>query len=180
MVIQFSKELEEALHGDKAVLNYLELVHNDFINGNKTALFNVLQLCAQYQAVIPDWASDEILKMGGRIDRGELKDLNEAFGWEGENLATRKRRARLEQNSNAVLGLLQKHRLAGDSLNADDIFQTVAEELKISRRDVEDIYKLYGQFIKKLPRGNPDNIIHGIFNSQMPFIRRYGRAILKD
>ena len=91
MVMNISKELEEAIHGDTAVLHYLDHEHNDFITGNKTALLHVLQLCAQYQAVIPDWAADEILKMSVKIDRGEIKDFNEAFGWEGENLATRKK-----------------------------------------------------------------------------------------
>ena len=75
---------------------------------------------------------------------------------------------------------MQKYRLEGRTLNADDILQTVADELKISRRDVDDIYNTNRQFIKNLPKGNPENVTHALIHGQMPFIRLYGRAILKD
>ena len=79
-----------------------------------------------------------------------------------------------------MLGLLQKYRLDGLSFNADEILQTIADELGISRRDVNDIYKNKGQFIKALPRGNPENINYGFGNMEFAASRRFGRAVLKD
>lgn len=178
--MQLSKEIEEVIHGDKAVLHYLEICRLCFIDGDKTALFGVIRLCAQYQAIIPDWATDEILKIEPLISSGELRDFNCAFGFRPANLATLKKNARQKKYTNTVLGLLQKYRLEGSSLNADDIFQTIADELGISRRDVNDIYKKEGQFIKALPKGNSGNLINGFGRMELPNFRRSGRAVLKD
>lgn len=179
MTVQISKAVEEAMHGDEAVLKYIEIMHEAFLDGNRSALFYVLPICARYQALIPDWAADEILKMDWQLREGELKDFNEAFSWDGEHQATRKKKARLKKHTKEVLGLLQKHRLEGDSLNADDILQTVADVVGISRRDVEDIYRESGGFIKDLPRGNPDGGVFGIAHMELPYYRRRGRNILK-
>ena len=73
MTIELSKEIEELLYGDKAVLNSLENCRLRFIEGDKAALFTVVRLCAQYQAIIPDWATDEILKIEPLINSGELR-----------------------------------------------------------------------------------------------------------
>ena len=155
-------------------------MHEAFLNGERAALFYVLPICAQYQAIIPDWAADEILKINRLLEEGELKDFNDAFSWDGEHQATRKKAARLKKHTKQVLGLLQKHRLEGDSLNSDDILQTVADEVGVSRRDVAEIYKTSGHFIKSLPRGNPDKGVFCIGHSELPFHRRKGRNILKD
>ena len=180
MTIQISDELHEALYGDEAVLKYLEIMRKAFIEGNKSAVFYVLPICARYQAVIPEWAADEILKIESNLYTGKLKDFNDALGWEGEHQATRKKEARLRNLSNQVIISLQEHRLKGASLNADDILQTVAEELKISRRDVEDIYKQSGQFTKDLPRKKPENTAYAIMHTTLPSYRRHGRPVLKD
>jgi hypothetical protein len=182
MAIQISKELEDALYGDEAVMKYLEICREGFIAGNKTCLFEIIEIRAQHQAVIPGWAADEILKIRGLIEDGEVKGFDEVFDFKAENQATRKRKARLKKYKNEVLGLMQSYRVGktDNSLTADDILQTVAEDLKISRRDVEDIYRSSGSFIKAIPKGNPENIIYGFAHSEMPPYRRQGRAILKD
>ena len=179
-MIQISDQLHEKLYGDEAILEKLERARVAFLEGDKSALFFVIMCCAQYQAIIPDWATDEILKIEQLIETGELKDFNAAFGWDGENKATRKKRARLKMHTNSVLGLLQKYRLEGDSLNADDLLQKVADELEISRRDVENIYKQSGKFIKNLPRGNPENGNFAFSHTTLTSHRRHGRPILKD
>jgi hypothetical protein len=179
-MVGLSKELEESLYGDEAVLRYLQIVKDAFDSGDREALFGVISLCAQYQAIIPDWAADEIIKIERLIEVGELKDYNEAFGFKPENVATRKKQARIAKFRPQVLARIQHHRLEGASLNADDILATVADELGISRRDVEDIYKMHGGFLKDLPRGNPDKAIYAIANIVLPTVRRYGRPILKD
>ena len=182
MAIQISKATEEALHGDDAVMKYLKICHETFLAGNRTALFELIETCAKYQAVIPEWAADEILKIRQLIESGAVSGFDDFFEFKAEHKGKRKKKARLNEHKNEVLRLLQKYRLGkiDNSLNSDEILQTVADELAISRRDVEDIYRLFGKFIKKLPKGNPNNDIYGFCHSVLPAYRRQGRAILKD
>jgi hypothetical protein len=179
-MVQFSDELMGKMYGDEAVLNYIGSAHDAFLAGNKGALFGVIYICAQFQAVIPEWAVDEIFKIDQSLIDGTLKDYNEAFGWQTENQATRKKEARLKNLTNSVLLTLSRLRNEGASLNADDIMATAADELKISRRDVEDIYKQSGQFIKDMPKGNPENINYAQCHVVIPSHRRSGRPILRD
>ena len=179
-MIQFSDEINEKMYGDEAVLNSIKNAHEAFLAGNKGALFFVIYLCAQFQAVIPDWAADEIFKIDNSLIHGTIKDYNEAFGWETENQATRKKEARLKSLTNSVLLTLSRLRNEGASLNADDIMARAADELRISRRDVEDIYKQSGQFIKDMPQGNPNNNNYILGYAVIPFHRRSGRPILRD
>lgn len=189
--MQISEELIEKLYGDEAVLNAIEKAHVDFLAGNKGALFYVIYLCAQFQAVIPDWAADEIFKIDNSLIDGTLKDYNEAFG-KTEHQATRKRIARLKNLTPQVLSTLSRLRnedrqigvkegiKPGASLNANDVMATVADELKVSRSDVEDIYKQSGKFVKDMLRGNPENNNYVQSHAGISFHRRSGRSILKD
>lgn len=179
-MIQFSDEINEKMYGDEAVLNSIKNAHEAFLAGNRGAIFDVISLCAQFQAVIPDWAADEIFKIDNSLIDGTLKDYNEAFGWEGENQASRRKVARLKSLTPHVLLTLSKLRNEGASLNADDIMATAADELNISRRDVEDIYRRSGQFIKDMPKGNPENNNYLQSYAVIPFHRRSGRPILRD
>lgn len=180
MAINISRELEEAMFGDEAILKYLEICRTCFVEGDRTALFGAIVLCARYQAVIPEWATDEILAIERTVKTGATKDFNIAFGWSGEHMASRKKRDRLKKLSPQVLSALLSHRLKGASLNADDALDSVAKELKISRRDVEEIYKLSGKFIKGLPRENPNEVTHGIVSCEISLPRRTGRPVLQD
>jgi hypothetical protein len=151
-----------------------------FNAGDRTVLFDVIATCARFQAIIPKWATDEILLAEHALENGNMKDFNAVFGYAGEHLASRKKKARLAKYATQVLSKLQQLRLEGGSLNADDIFADVANELGISRRDVEDIYKNDGKFIKELPRENTDDTVYGFAKVEIPYYRRYGRPILKD
>ena len=177
---QYSDDLMKKMYGDEAVLIKFNTAHEAFLAGNKGALFYVLWLCARFQAVIPDWAADEIFKIDASLIDGSLKDYNEAFGWETENQATRKKAARLKNLTNSVMLTLSRLRNEGFSLTADEIMASAADELQISRRDVEDIYKQSGRFIKDMPKGNPENVNYGYFAPVVPFYRRSGRPVLRD
>ena len=179
-MLQFSDELMEKWYGDESVLNAIKDAHEAFLAGNRGALFGVIFLCAQFQAIIPDWAADEIFKIDKSLIDGTLRDCNEAFGWQTENQATRKKAARLKNLTASVLHTLGRLRNQGASLNADDIMATAADELNISRRDVEDIYRRSGQFIKDMPKGNPENNNYLQGYAVIPFHRRSGRPILRD
>lgn len=184
-MIALSKALEERLWGDAAILRYIKMGKDAFESGEKDALLGIVFLCARYQAVIPDWAVDALLDVERGLESGTLVDLNQAFGWKHEHLASRKRRARQARLRADVLLELQAARLAGSSFNADDICTRVVESLrskgmKLSRRDVEKIYKEYGAFLKKLPRSPDPNQGYGQIHATLPDHRRTGRAILRD
>lgn len=179
-MVGLSRSMEEAAWGDDALLHYLEILRDAYESGEKAALFGTCAFCARFQVVIPDWAADALLEIEKNLEIGELRDLNEAFGWENNTLVTRKRAAKRMQYGSAVLGRLQMHRLNGATLSADDIFQTVADEVGISRRDVEDIYKDSGQFLKSLPREDLSGTVHIVARMHMPDARRYGRPLLRD
>jgi hypothetical protein len=184
-MIALSKALEEQLWGDAAILRYIQMGKDAFEAGEKDALLGIVFLCARYQAVIPDWAVDALLDIERDLESGALVDINEAFGWQHEHLATRKKRARQRRLRAPVLLELQAARLAGASFNADDICSRVVESLrgkgmKLSRRDVEEIYKEHGTFLKKLPRSPDPNHRYGQMHAILPDHRRAGRAILRD
>ena len=184
-MISLSKEVEEAMWGDEAILRHLDLGRQRFEAGNPRALMEVLFLCARVQAVIPEWAADALLSIEDRLAAGELTDFNEAFGWAGESKATRKRLTRQARVRVVVLGELQAARLAGASLSPDDIFDTAmsnlaARGIQVGRRDIEAIYKRHGQFVKDLPRERKPREVYGQVNLTNPRARRRGRSILSD
>lgn len=181
-MITLSNDLFEKCFGDEAILKYLEMGKDAFIAGDRQALLGVIFLCARYQAVIPDWAADAILKAEDDIESGVACDPNEVFGWSGKRKEQNERAKLWRQQELApkVLGHMQNDRLDGGGLNADIDLQRIADELNISRRDVEDIYKHRGQFIKTLPKGNTSAgvFLFGMGKVEQP--RRQGRPILRD
>lgn len=182
MVISISADLEEKMFGDEAVIRYLDIERQRFESGDRSALLDALALCANFQAVIPEWASDALLEALENATIGKAKDFNEVFGWRGGK-REQKERAKLwrqQELAQKVIGHMLNHRLSGGGLNADIDPQLIADELNISRRDVEDIYKHQGQFIKSLPKGNPDGGVYGFGMGKTPIPRRRGRPILRD
>ncbi len=178
MVITFSKDLEERMFGDDAILRYIDIFRIAFDSGDRQALLGVVFLCARFQAVIPDWATDALLKAEAELEAGKVEDPNMVFGWPKIRRGQREKGARQKELTPKVLGCLQNHRLAGGGLNADVDLQGIADELKISRRDVEDIYKQHGQFVKELPRGNPDGGVYAFGHGSITMPRRSGRPTL--
>lgn len=183
-MVQISEEMAESLWGDEAILGYLALGKQGFEAGDRTALFFVICICARYQAVIPDWAADALLQMERDLERGAVADFNEAFGRIGERKNARQRRARLAGALTPVLQELQAQRFADGSIGPD-MFDRVVEKLveqgvDVNRRDIEDIYKEHGQFVKDLPRRPDSNAQFAQLHSNIPQPRRYGRSTLRD
>jgi hypothetical protein len=172
-------EAEELLWGDDAILRELEDARKAFESGDRSALTVAVFYCARFQAVIPEWAADALLEIQEKLESGELQDCNEAFGWKSEYPDKRCKMHRQNKHAKAVLSRLLAYRLEGGTLNVEQAFQPVADDLQISRRDVEAIYKREGQFIKELPRGG-DGGNHGVWRSTLPTPRRHGRPLLRD
>ncbi len=116
-MIGLSVEAEELLWGDDAILRELEDAKKAFESGDRSALTVAVFLCARFQAVIPEWAADALLETEEKLESGELKDCNEAFGWKTpDNPRTRRKLHRQNKHANAVLSRLVKRRLAAKNL----------------------------------------------------------------
>ncbi len=150
-----------------------------FKTGNQSSLFAALCLCAQYQAVIPAWASDAILQGATDLASGDCKDFNSLFGWNSPSQKVRQLETMIKENSGTVLAKLFKHRAEGGSLNAEEAFGSVSDETGLSRRVVETIYKRHQQAVKSVPKGTgPAGAIYAAAFLTAPMLRRYDRRIL--
>jgi hypothetical protein len=182
--MQLSAELNEKLFGDEAVLQYLEDGRKAFDDGDRSALFSVLCLCANFQAVLPEWAADALLAMEKQLEDGTLADFNEAFGDAGEHRASRRRRARLAKQRHLVLSELQRLRLSGAALDVNTFDEVVealrSRNLKLNRRDVQDIYQQHGVFLRNLPRNPDPNHRYAMINGVIRIPRRTDRPVLAD
>lgn len=178
--MKLSDDLHEALFGDAAIIRDLEKCEADYEFGISSALFSAISLCARYQAVIPEWAADAILRVESDLEKGITADFNEVFGFHQttRQLNRKRRDARIAENRSRVIGMLIKHRCDDGSFNADEAFGAIADDTGLSRRDIEEIYRRYGKRLKDIPRGNPGNAIHGQLNAVLPPPRRRGRSIL--
>ena len=169
--------------GDVAILRELEVARIAFAAGEKLQLMYCVFLCARYQAVLPAWAADALLKIEAELANGRCADLNQAFGKPPEKVNRRAAKARLKSLLLPVIGALIKLRANGMSLSADDMSDQVTKALgklgiNVNARDVQTIYRTQGQFIKALPRGSNTGQIFGVLN--FPRGRRSTRDVLKD
>lgn len=180
MAINLSEEVKNALYGDEAVLKYIDICKVSFDTGDRTALFELLELCARFQAVIPEWAADEILKARRQLEEGVLTDFNDFFGFKAAHKTVVKREARLRKLESSIKSELFHYRCSGGSFNAEEAFDDIAKKLNISRRDVKAIYKK-NSFLKDIPQVRPENeiLIYGDLKSPPP-PRRRCRGTLKD
>lgn len=175
---------EEDYIGDADVLNLLESARKGFEQGDKSQLMWCIYRCARFQAVIPEWAADALLKIHDDMESGHISDFNDAFGKPREQTNTRMARLRKKKLKPIVLAVLAKLRLEGDSLNTALIGDDAAKIIRnmghsCGSRDVIEIYRLHGAFIKDLPRDNPKRGF-GIIDADFPRPRRRGRNILQD
>lgn len=177
MAITLSPEAEEKVFGDDAILHYLELCETAYKDGNASALFEALALCARFQAVIPEWAADAILVGEEAILRGDCKDFNALFGQPSTNARERKRKAMISDNTGLISGQLMDYRCKGGTFNAEDAFDYVAQNTGLPRRIIEEVYRR-NPALKDIPQGNPEGANYAIGNFKPPMPRRRGRKII--
>lgn len=146
----------------EALAPALEAAHKAFLDGDRFVLFDVVLVCATFQAVIPSWAVDELLSIQEGISTGHLKDLNAAFGPPRARVDSRQRQTRLRKVEGSVVAMLFTVRGEGLSLSAEYAFDEATKRLNslgvhVNRRDVEDIYRLprVKKLITNWPKGKP-------------------------
>lgn len=172
--------------GDDQILQLLEENRLSFEAGEKSQLILCVVRCARFQAVIPEWAANALIAISDNLESGRLKDFNDAFGMPTEKVNTRAAKARINKLKTEVLAHIQQLRIQGTSFNDADMFSQVVDALRergihANHRDVQYIYKTYGSFLKKLPRGPlPNGDGTGFAMVTFPKPRRHGRKILRD
>lgn len=182
---QHVSQSEEDYVGDEEILRLINETQVAFLAGDKSKLFRCLYLCARFQAVIPEWAVDAVLKLEEDMERGKIKDFNDAFGVSVEQVNTRAARARKMEAKAHVLEELWRLRRDGRSLNDAEIFSEALENLRqnglnVNHRDIKEIYDAEGAFLKDIPRQAEPNHGFGFAYLTMPKARRRGRGILRD
>lgn len=153
----------------------------EFKSGNRSALMSAIWLCGVFQAVMPDWLVLGIADTETKLSEGQYKDFNEAFGFENvaENQRTRKKKAGIKRNQDAVLAAFYEMRIQGEAFDQDTI-DTIAGNIGISPRQVKNVLEEFKDQIAKIPRGPlPENTHLGLINSKIPIFKRVGREPLR-
>lgn len=163
----------------------LEIYHQRHMAGDKTALMSVLIACAALQAVIPDWAVDELLTLDERINSGEVDDLNKFFGFKVKKPTIKKLKIKKASYS-AVLMNLINHRLLGGTFSTrgdvDNGLRVISDITKTPARVVEEIYAENKDMLLTLPNNSSKDENHGVMNMTIPLkeFRRRGRPTFED
>ena len=168
---------EPCLMSNREILRVLVKQRRAFLEGDLYALFKTLISCARYQAVIPDWAADELLRIEKTIETGKPVDLNKCFGWKPDSSNARYNRYYADQRKSQILAALLRQRQEGASFTRGpgDVFEMVAREVGVSRPTVIAFYD-ENLWLKEIPQGCKDNI--GFGDIVLPRGRRRGRPIL--
>jgi hypothetical protein len=168
---------EPCLLSNREILRMLVMQRRAFRKGDSYALFKTLLLCARYQAVIPEWATDELLRVQTATETGEPVDLNKYFGWKQHSTKTRLKQYRWAQMESKVVAFLLRRRQEGANFSRGsvDVFDDVAKELGLPRDTVIAVYDK-NLWLKDVEPGNTSNI--GFGNVVIPRGRRRGRPIL--
>ncbi|MGO3295296.1 MAG: hypothetical protein ACTILN_06450 [Marinobacter sp.] len=174
------------LLADEAFENDMKAIIKAYQSGDRSALFDAITLCAQYQAIIPDWITVELMHFQSENYQqnafGEVDpDFNEFFGSNPPNLSQREynnaqKLKRLSKIERRVMDGLVKHRWDGGSFNLEVGIAGVAEQLALPRREVEAVYRKHKELLKELKKlqGNAGIYVNPVF----PLYKRTGRSIL--
>lgn len=171
--------------GDAEILRLLDESQQAFKAGDKAALMMCVFRCAAFQAVIPEWAADALIALRENLDNGRARDFNDAFGVPAKRVNTRAAKVRKDKAKSDVLAEMVQLRTKGSSFNDDEMFSQVVTNLRekgvnVNHRDVQEIYKADGGFLKTIPRKPNLNDIYGSVQLTRPRARRRGRSILRD
>lgn len=173
----FQDEDELWTTADQEILKGFEERRVRFEGGDCFALFEAIGMCASFQAVMPEWLADEVLKMERDIDTDQPVDFNKRLGWKPERRVSRLNLHLRKQLGSEIVAQLVKGRLEGESLNRgdDSMFERIGKALDVPRRTVMDVYDS-NKWIKTVEKGQQGNIAWG--DIVIPRERRKGRPIL--
>jgi hypothetical protein len=174
--VNLSDAAKEAIDGKAIQKQVLEKLQAAALAG-QNVIWEAMMFCVQYQLIQPEWLRTEMERIDHGVRVGEFNTLDEAFGIKLPSKGKRQRAHLTEQHREAVIDLLFRHRIAGGSLNAEEAFEPVAQQLRISRTLVERIYKIHGRFLKDIPQNQPDNVTYAWASCPIRPFKQYGRPV---
>lgn len=148
-------------------LHCLEVSRAEFVEGDKTALLRAILVVASSRQAMPDWMVEPIYHLDQRLRRGELADVNEAFGWTKKGDLNKKRRvehSRKQKVAHDVFMALCDARREGKGMGVPT-FEEIAEGLKIKRPTVESVWKERKEEVLKVaPGSRKGSFVHAVID----------------
>jgi hypothetical protein len=175
--VNLSGAAKEAMYGIATQKQILAQLQAAALAGRRNAIWDAMMFCIQFQLIQPEWLRTEMERIDHGVRVGEFDTLDEAFGIKLPSKGKRQRAHLIEQQREAVIDLLFRHRTAGGSLNAEEAFEPVAQQLRISRKLVERIYKNHGHFLKDIPQNQPDKVTYAVVSGHSRRFKQYGRPV---
>ena len=150
--------------------NLIDNCRNRYLSGDRSAIMTALMACSLYQWIIPDWVSDELLTLDGKLAIFELTDMNEFFGFKAKHASTISKEKRIKKYERVVLDALFNHRLDNGDFTTEVGLKAVADQTDVPRRIVEEVYKRNKEWLLKLPKNRNENV---------SFVKATGPALLE-
>lgn len=155
----------------------LDQCKESFGSGRVEALWEAIYLCAEQQAVMPEWVADEVIAIEAQSRNGNLRSFDQVLGYRRPNTKTVAAATKRKKHLDVVLHKLTLAVRGGEAISSD-LFDEIGKEVGVSRRTVEGIYgeakaigyEFYG---KPLSLGE----ITGHLSGETRIRRRRGRSI---
>lgn len=157
---------------------FLEECHQKFISGDRAALMEALFSCSMFHTLLPDWLADEMLNIDTRLNDNHEYDLNKFFGFVPDKKPKFKFDKNVRENEKVAVSALFNHRLDGGNFNDDESLRPIAKELKISERELKEIYNKNKEWLKKTPQNREVN--HGFAIIEIPIVKLLVEHIRKN
>lgn len=174
-MLKFSTALMNSMCSDEVYSRICDEAKQQYLDGDRTALMEMLIACAVFQKIIPDWVADELIGLDEKIASSEIQDINEFFAFKPEHQSTLKSNLRVLKHENIVLGALFRHRIDGGNFTVDDGLESIANETGVPRRIVQAIYKKHCDFLKRSPLKTEQN--SGYMYAQGPSLQDFVKHI---
>lgn len=120
----------------------LAYAEKQFRAGEKYQLFLAVMLSVAGREPVPEWTREELWKIERGLTRGEIRDLNEAFGWtqKGEfHKKTRMEASRYRRYAQTIFLKLADARRNGLGMTPVT-FEEIAESVGVGRSLVQQVW----------------------------------------
>lgn len=169
-MIDFSLDIKNALLGRG---NIVEICHQKYLSGDRSAIMTVLIVSSFYEKPIPDWAADELLTLDTQIANGQFRDLNEFFNFgKPGHKTTLKRLSNIKTKNIEVVRYLYYHKVNGGDFSRNEL-RDIAAELGVSQEEMETIFNDNKCLLEETPRKGQANTVffQSVFLSLLELVK---------
>lgn len=128
-----------------------------FLEGDRFQILTAIILAAAGRESVPEWARAELWKIERGLNRGEIRDLNEAFGWTQKGELSKKSRteaSRYRRHRQDVFQALWEARRIGQGMTPVT-FEEIAERFKVGRSLVQRVWIERKEELLRVKEGDP-------------------------